>query len=123
MIECGRVNVRSASITRRFMRCLVTERRAVFLDTTTAYPSVFLETTALKFAEDTLLPLFSADGKSERESRFRRGNTVRITPSSVYGRFCGVFALFYALKTFRSASGIRASSLSYVFSVGMFVSP
>ena len=84
----------SASRTRRFIRCLVTESLAVFLDTMTAYPAVFLEIVALKFAEDTLLPLFRADGKSERESRFRRGNTFyyavkRLRP--IRRRFCTIF--------------------------------
>jgi len=53
-VGMGAGSCRRASSTRRFILCLVTERRATFLDTTTACPVVFPERIALKFAEDTL---------------------------------------------------------------------
>ncbi len=75
-VGVGDGSLRRASSTRRFIRCLVTESLATFLDTITAYPTVFFVIIALKFAEDTLRPLFITNGKSVRESLFRRVNTV-----------------------------------------------
>lgn len=63
------------SSTRRFMRCLVVERRATFLDTMTAYPLIFFGRIAVKFGDETRRPLLRADGNATRGSRFLRGNT------------------------------------------------
>lgn len=58
------------------MRCLVTESLAVFLDTTTAYPLTSLGRIAIKFADETRLPIARAVEKSSLFNRFRRGNTA-----------------------------------------------
>lgn len=112
-----------APSTRRFMRCLVTERRAVFFDTTTAYPVVFFGIIALKFGDEMRLPAFKADENSVRGSRFRRGNTISLKRTSVYGLSYASSALFYALTRFSSVRGIRASSLAYAFSADKFFLP
>jgi len=72
----GRGSVRKDSVTRRFIRCLVTERRAVFLDTITACPLASFGRTAVKCADDNLRPSLSAEGNITRESRFFCGNTI-----------------------------------------------
>lgn len=79
MTEGGRGvgSVRSASRTRRFMRFRVTERRAVFLETMTAYPAVPLGRTMARCGEETRRPRGSMDGNVAREIRLWRGNTGR----------------------------------------------
>ena len=80
----GRGSVLSACSMRRLMRCLVTERRATFLDTTTAYPRVLLgstwsctvERTAVKCAEEKRRPCFNMAGNAARGRRSRRESTV-----------------------------------------------
>lgn len=64
--------VRRASSTRRFMRCLVTERRATFLDTTTAYPFAPLGRMMVKCADEIRRPVGEARERAARESRSRR---------------------------------------------------
>lgn len=76
MSDCGRWSVLRAARTRRFIRCLVTESRATFLDTTTAYPSAFFGRITLKCADETRRPFSRAEGNSERASLFCRGNTI-----------------------------------------------
>ncbi len=75
MSDAGRGRVRSAASTRRLIRCLVTERRAVFFDTMTAYPFDSFGKMMLRFEDENLRPVESAVGKTARESRSRRGNT------------------------------------------------
>lgn len=64
-----------AESTRRFMLCRFTESRAVFLETTTAYPLPFLGRTSEKFFEEWRIPLLRASGKSARGNCSLRGNT------------------------------------------------
>ena len=83
----------SAPSTLRFILCLVTESLAVFLDTTTAYPSVSLGKTAVKFNDENRRPLLRAVGNAEREMRFCLGNTLhyadrRLRP--ILRRFCTI---------------------------------
>lgn len=76
MSDGGSGSVRSAASTRRLIRCRVTERRATFLDTTTAYPRVAPEETTEKFVDASRRPDVSAAVKVERESRSARENTA-----------------------------------------------
>ena len=68
----GEGRARSAASTRRFMRCLVTERRATFLDTTTAYPFASLGRVAVKCADEIRRPVERAGEKTARGSRWWR---------------------------------------------------
>src|SRR3989344_9612218 len=80
----GRGSVLSAWSMRRFMRCLVTERRATFFDTTTVYPyvpfgrtwSFIVERTAVKCSEENRRPCLRRAGNFERGRRSRRENTI-----------------------------------------------
>lgn len=67
---------RSAASTRRLIRCRALDKRAVFFDTMTAYPLASLGRTAVKCADESLLPLESAAGNKARGNLFRRGNTM-----------------------------------------------
>jgi len=69
--------VRRASSTRRFIRCRVTERRATFLGTTTAYPLALFENTAEKCMEEKRRPERIL-GNNARERRFLIGNTEKL---------------------------------------------
>ncbi len=87
-------SVRRAISTLRFIRCLVTDSRAAFFDTITAYPFDSLGKMTLKFGEETLRPPERAVGNAARESRSRRGNTKvyaarRVRP--IRRRFCTIF--------------------------------
>lgn len=73
--EGGSGSARRALRTRRFTLCRVTERRATFFDTMTAYPWAFLGNTALKLGDERRRPVERAVGNSPRGSRCRRGNT------------------------------------------------
>lgn len=66
----------SASSVLRLIRCLITERRAVFLGIITAYPIAFSGIIAVKCVENTRRPVERAVGKSLRDSLFLRGNTA-----------------------------------------------
>jgi hypothetical protein len=57
------------------MRCLVTESRATFFDTTTAYPFPSSGRITEKCADEKRRPLLSAEGNNARGSLSRRGNT------------------------------------------------
>ena len=67
--------VRSAASTRRLIWCRVTESRATFLGTMTAYPLVSFDKIAEKWGEETRLPAERTLGNTVRESRYVRGNT------------------------------------------------
>ena len=75
MEEGGRGIVRSAASTRRFIRCLVTERRAIFFGMTTAYPFPALGRTTEKCVEERRRPLRAA-GNRARGNLSRRGSTI-----------------------------------------------
>jgi len=56
----------------RFTLCLVTDNLAIFLDTTTAYPSEILGITTIKCGDVNRRPLRRAVGKSARGNLFLR---------------------------------------------------
>ncbi len=122
MRDRGRGRVRRASSTRRFMRCRVTESRATFFDTTTAYPRPSFEARAVKFADENLLPSESSVGNASRASRSLRGNT-KIRRRGAYDRCGGGSELFYGQNLFSYARGIRGSAHVYVSLVDRFVWP
>lgn len=73
------------------MRFLAIDERAVFFDTTTAYPSTSFGKITLKLGDEMRLPLFAAMMNSERLSRFLRGNTVDfMRPDASYWRGGGL---------------------------------
>src|SRR3989344_3955014 len=85
----GRERVRSAESTLRLMRWRVTESRATFLGTTTAYPRASVETTAEKLGEESRRPFLIAAGNINRGSRSRRENTVITSLPQVFCGRCG----------------------------------
>ena len=86
----GRFNIRRADSILRFMLCLVTESRAIFLGTTTAYPSPSFGITAAKWVDEILRLVAIAAGNKDRGNRFLRGNTANIRRKGVFDRCGGV---------------------------------
>ena len=112
--------MRSASSTRRFIRCRVIESRATFFDTTTAYPLPSFEARAVKFADENLLPPESSMGNAARASRSLRGNT-EIRPRGAHDQSDGGFALFYDLRSFSCVCGTHGFARVFVSLVDRFV--
>lgn len=113
-------SARRAASVRRLILCLVTESRATFFGTITAYPCVSFGRTTLKCKDETRRPEESAAGNIVRGSRSRRGNT-EIRPQGAYDRYGGASVRSYGQNSFLSAQGTRASWLAYVSWVDRFV--
>lgn len=103
------------------MRCLVTERRAVFLDTITAYPFESFGRTTVKFVDETRRPLFRADGKSARDRRFRRGNTAGLRGEAFSADSTSFLHDFASGRGLGSGTeSVRLRSLSFLRLIGSF---
>lgn len=72
----GSGKVRSAARTRRLIWWRVTERRATFFDTTTAYPRTPAGITTEKWGEESRRPALRAEENIARGRRSRRENTL-----------------------------------------------
>jgi hypothetical protein len=93
MRDGGRERARSAASTRRFIKCLVTESRATFFDTTTAYPFDSFGEMALKLGEENRRPIEDVPENVARGSRSRCGNTKNQTvrrARPIRRRFCTI---------------------------------
>lgn len=104
--DFGRGRVFNAATMRRFIRCLVTERRATFLGTITEKPSPFLGIMPVKYFEESLRPVGIAEVMLSRSNRCFRGNTS-VTPQVLLDPNDGVLSLFYVLSWFSYVQEIR----------------
>lgn len=109
-------SARSAASIWRFILCRVTDRRAVFLETTTAYPRTPWGMRTEICREERRRPFLRAAGNSARGSRSRRGNTAFMSRGALFRRGGGA-GLSCVQRLFLPWQGTRGSLLSSFSSV------
>ncbi len=103
------------------MRCRVTESRATFFDTTTAYPFPSLEASAVKFADENLFPPESSAGNASRASRSLRGNTEKSGREARTAGAAAALHYFTAGARFHTRTKpVGSGTLAFLRLIGLF---
>lgn len=105
----------------RLMRWRVTESRATFLETTTAYPETFEGIVAVKCSEVILFPVLRAEAKLVLVRRLRRGNTLYRDGQTLTADPATCLDYFTSRRRFTAREktmGFRALSLFWL--IGLF---